>query len=283
MHKTAFACVCVMATTVTAWAGPYAPPAGQSGSTAIAANDPGFVAWASGFQNLVRGPLDIANPGGGLASFGAGSEALGPATGVSSAIVSLGDGGQITLTFAAPLLDGPGFDFAVFENGFSDVFLELAAVEVSSNGSDFARFPAVSLTDVGTQVGSFGALDATNLDNLAGKYRGGFGTPFDLAQLAGVSPLVDVNQIGYVRIVDVVGSINPLLGTLDSLGNLINDPYPTAFSSGGFDLDGVGAIHVVPEPSTAVLALAALAVLACSRSRRRPLTRGAALVSNRWR
>ncbi len=34
----------------------------------------------------------------------------------------------------------------MFENGFADAFLELAFVEVSSNGIDFARFPAVSLT-----------------------------------------------------------------------------------------------------------------------------------------
>ena len=37
-----------------------------------------------------------------------------------------------------------------------------------------------------------------------------------------------------------------LLGTgefLDSKGNVINEPYPTAFASGGFDLDGVGVVN----------------------------------------
>ena len=131
---------------VKALAGPFAPAAGQSGSTAIINTSPQFVEWASGVQTFARGPLDIANPGGGLASFGAAAEALGFAEGNSSHITSLGDGGQITLTFDQPIADGPGFDLAVFENSFSDTFLELAFVEVSTNGSDFVRFPAVSLT-----------------------------------------------------------------------------------------------------------------------------------------
>jgi hypothetical protein len=237
-------------------AGPYAPAAGQPGSTAIANSSQLIVEWANGFENLVRGPLDIANPGGGLATFGTGNEALGFADGNATHVVSLGDGGQITLTFADPIADGTGFDFAVFENGFADAFLELAFVEVSSNGSDYVRFPAVSLTQTNTQLASFGALDPTNLDNLAGKYRGGFGTPFDLAQVAGLSPLVDTDDIHFVRIRDVVGSIDPLLGQQDSLGNRVNDPYPTAFASGGFDLDGVAVMNRIPEPgSMALLAI----------------------------
>jgi len=241
-----------------AWSGPFAPAAGQPGSTAVANTSPDIVGWASGFQDLIRGPQNISNPGGALASQGTGDEALGFADGNASHVVSLGDGGQITLTFPQPLTDGPGFDFAVYENSFADTFLELAFVEVSSNGSDFVRFAATSLTPTSTQVGSFGALDPTNLDNLAGKYRGGFGTPFDLSQLA-ANPLLDVHDVRYVRIVDVIGSINPLLGLHDSLGNLVNDPYPTAFASGGFDLDGVAALHMVPEPGSVML----LALGAC--------------------
>lgn len=261
MRTTLMSAVALLFAVSAAWAGPYAPPAGQAGSTAIGNTSPLFVAWASGFQDLIRGPLDISNPGGGLASFGAGAEALGPTDGNSLHVVSLGDGGQITLSFADAITDGPGFDFAVFENGFADTFLELAFVEVSSNGIDFVRFPTVSLTDTATQIGSFGALDATNLDNLAGKYRGGFGTPFDLGQVAGLVPSVEVSAISFVRLVDVVGSINPALGTLDSWGHLVNDPYPTAFSSGGFDLDGVGIIHAVPEPAGSALFVAATAIL----------------------
>jgi hypothetical protein len=250
----------------TAAAGPFAPPAGQPGSTAIAANSPLFVDWASGFSNLVRGPQDAANPGGAKATAGDPNNALGPA-GSGSSIVSLGDGGQITLSFPRAITDGPGADFAVFENGFADDFLELAFVEVSSNGADFVRFAATSLTQTATQVGGFDPLDATNLDGLAGKYRGGFGTPFDLASIAGKSPVVDPLEIHFVRIIDVVGSINPALATLDSLGNPINDPYPTAFASSGFDLDAVGVLHAVPEPGTWVLL--ATGLVAMLRWRRR--------------
>ena len=269
MRRTFAALTAVLVASSIAWAGPYAPPAGQAGSMAIANTSPLFVEWASGFQNLVRGPLDIANPGGGLASFGSGAEALGPADADPSHVVSLGDGGQITLSFARAITDGLGYDFAVFENGFGSTFLELAFVEVSSNGIDFARFPAVSLTPTATQIGGFGALDATNLDNLAGKYRGGFGTPFDLSHVAGLVSAVDVRQISFVRLVDVVGSINSLLCATDSLGNIVNDPYPTAFASGGFDLDGVGVLNAVPEPAGLALAATAGAIVCWFAIRRR--------------
>ena len=173
------------------------------------------------------------------------------------------------LGFAQPITDGPGYDFAVFENGLSDTFLELGFVEVSSDGNNFFRFPSVSLTPTATQVGSFGVLDPTNLNDLAGKYRVGFGTPFDLQELSGVSPLLDIHDVKFVKIVDVVGSINPLYATLDSVNNPVNDPYPTAFASGGFDLDGVGVINQVPEPAAFVLMLSRTDCLArlCQTSR----------------
>jgi hypothetical protein len=239
-------------------AGPYATAAGQLGSTAISRTDPSFVAWATSAASLTRGPQDINNPGGLLANSGTANDALGPA---GSGIVSLGDGGVITLGFNSPIKNGSGFDFAVFENGFSDLFLELGFVEVSSDNNNFFRFPSVSLTTFATQVGSFGAIDPTNLHNLAGKYRANFGTPFDLEDLVGVSPLLNVNEVRFIRIVDVVGSINPNHATHDSWGNVVNDPYPTAFGTGGFDLDAVGVIHQVPEPAGWTLGLAALSIL----------------------
>jgi len=255
-------------------AGPAA--AGPFLADGIPANSPLFVSWATGVANLTRGPQNISVAGGPFASFGTGAEALGPATGVASAVVSLGDGGSITLAFAAPITNGLGADFAVFENGFksgSRVFAELGFVEVSSNGTNFFRFPSVSLTQTKTQVGAFDSIDPTDINNLAGKHVAGVGTPFDLAELAGVSPLLDVNRITQVRIVDVVGSIDPKYGTLDSQGNIINDPFPTPFASGGFDLDGVGVIHEVPEPASAVLVIAGLASIGIPRLRR---TRSAA-------
>ena len=239
-------------------AGPFAPQAGQSGSTAIAAADPRFVESANSVVNLTRGPENISNPSLGLASFGTPTNALAPSDAAtnSAGVVSLGDGGQITLSFAQPIRNGAGPDFAVFENGFASgglAFLELGFVEVSSDGTNFFRFPATSDTQTPTQVASFGLLDATNLNNLAGKYVAGFGTPFDLSELAGVSPRLDVNDVRFVRIVDVVGSIDPLYATHDSVGNIVNDPWPTPTASSGFDLDAIGVINAVPEPSGLVI------------------------------
>ncbi len=256
----------------TAVAGPFSPAAGEPGSSAVSTTDSRILSWATGFSNLVRGPIDIANPGLGNASFGTGAEAVGPASGIATEVVSLGDGGQITLSFATPITDRPGSDFAVFENGLTFgglYFLELGFVEVSSDGANFFRFDAVSLTQTTTQVAAFDPLDPTDLNNLAGKYVAGFGTPFDLEELAGVSPLLDIHNVNFVRIVDVVGSLAPAHRTLDSLGNPVNDPYPTAFASGGFDLDGVAVLHEVPEPSAALYATVALVSLIVGTARRR--------------
>ena len=46
--------------------------------------------------------------------------------------------------------------------------------------------------------------------------------------------------------VDVIGAIDQSFTNLDSQGNQVNDPYPTPFPSGGFDLDAVGAINFIP-------------------------------------
>ena len=89
---------------------------------------------------------------------------------------------------------------------------------------------------------TFGILDATQLNNLAGKYRGRYGVPFDLNELSGESGL-DINHIVAIRLVDVVGSLSPLWQSFDQEGRIINDPWPTPFETGGFDLDAVGVIH----------------------------------------
>jgi hypothetical protein len=221
--------------------GQFAPPAGHEGTTAIHMDSALFVAWATGCE-VVRGPVNVLFPDGEKASFGEPADATGPAQGNSVNILSLGDGGMATLTFDVAIADGEGFDFAVFENSFSDTFLELAFVEVSSDGEFFVRFPSVSLTDPDTQTGTFGETDCTKIHNLAGKYRQGYGTPFELAELAGI-PGLDIQHITHVRVIDVVGIVDTDHASTDSQGNIINDPWPTPFSSGGFDLDGVGVIN----------------------------------------
>jgi hypothetical protein len=264
---------------VAAMPGPYAPAAGEPGSTAIAYwqdetgsdEDPRILGWASEVTGFVRGPEDISKPGSPLASYGKASDAIGKSDGFSSEnmnVVSLGDGGSITLKFPVPIGNGPGPDLAVFENAFSDTFLELAFVEVSSNGTTFHRFPSISLTQTGTQVGGFGLLDTTYIHNLAGKYRAGFGTPFDLAELAGIDDL-DISMITHARIVDVVGSINSTYGSRDSQGHLINDPWLTNWESGGFDLDAVAYLNVMPEPSVPLILGAGVLVSGLRRRRRR--------------
>lgn len=221
----------------------YPPAAGQMGSTAIPADSPLFVAWATGVA-VTRGLIDISNPelqhnGSNYATYGQPEDALGPPT---NQVVSLGDAGVAILTFDKPITDGPGFDFAVFENGFDDNFLELAFVEVSSNGVDYFRFPSHSQTQTNVQVEGFDPLDPTYINNLAGKYRAFYGTPFNLSELED-NPNLDKNKITHVKIIDVVGSIDPVYARYDSYGNRINDPFTTPFYSSGFDLDGVGVIN----------------------------------------
>jgi len=218
----------------------FAPPVGQAGTTALYKDSSAFITWAN-FCVLQRGLQDISNSAGPRATVGDSSKAIGIA---DNGIVSLGDGGIAICTFAQPIADGPGNDFAVFENSFSDDYLEFAFVEVSSDGINFFRFPPTCNIQDTVQTDSFGTSDATLVNNLAGKYRGSYGTPFDLAELQGTSGL-NANNITHVKIIDVVGSVNPLYTTYDKNNHKINDPWPTAFGSGGFDLDAVGVIHTI--------------------------------------
>ncbi len=256
----------VLAVPAVAVAGPFSGP-----TDGIPSDSPAFVAWAddiieSGTSFAPRGSTSIDETGGfnSLGDLAAGEIADGV------------EPGQLTVSFPFNLADGPGDDFAVFENGFvfpNDPFLvaELAYVEVSSNGTDFARFDSVS-TNVdfeGTFGQSFGGFDATNIDGLAGKHVEGFGTPFDLAALEN-DPLVlagdlDLDDVAFVRLVDIPGN-----GAFtDSLGNPILDAWLTE-GSGGFDFRlgegvGIGAINVVPEPALASVGLLAAGIVARRR------------------
>ena len=252
----------------------YAPPAGTAGTTAMKKDSSAFIAWATGAV-VERGFLQISDTtteidGDNKASFGVAVNATGPAQGSSVDIVSLGDGGMATLTFAQPIANGPGPDFAVFENALDNTFLELGFVEVSSDGVYFVRFPAHSEVQTDTQVFSFGSTDCRYINNLAGKYKQGFGTPFDLSDLP-LDALLNQDAITHVRVIDVIGIVEEAFATHDGQGNIVNDPYPTPFASGGFDLDAVGVIHqqvlglnelsaafsLYPNPSTGFIYLQA--------------------------
>jgi hypothetical protein len=219
--------------------------------------NPLFFAWPENVAEYAPSESvanDFADPG----------KALGPVTGDNFDVVSLGDlgaaaiaagdpPGTLTLEFAQPLHDLTGADFVVFENGHisqSDVggageghvFAELAYVEVSGDGVNFARFPSVSLNPplqslpepLGT---AYASLDTTKVHNLAGKhvnsYGDSWGTPFDLSD-------VGLETITHIRIVDIPGN-----GSFqDGGGNPVYDPWKTS-GTGGFDLEAIGGISTM--------------------------------------
>jgi hypothetical protein len=290
--------VCLTAA-LTALGGPYREP-GINGYVDAATGRPAdplgpaallnpiFRGWAAAVAEYA--PAD--QTWSGLAVWNDPARALGPATGQNFDVVSLGEldreeideglpPGRITLAFGDPgaaedpgaIRNGKGYDFAVFENAFLSQFTtalgslqgqmlaELAYVEVSTNGRDFARFPCVSLT--AGPVGLYGTIEISNVHNLAGKHpnAGGLctGTPFDLEELAGhplvVAGTVDLNDIRYVRLVDVPGSgdfydnatqyVGPGTGpdwTAYPQDHPVYDFWPT-WGSGGFDLEAVGVLR----------------------------------------
>ena len=203
----------------------FSPAADQPDSEAVS-KDAEFSGWVA--------TADVQFGDGVVDKWKKSRQAQGPATAGAYDVVSLGEGGVATLTFDVPIVDGDGPDFAVFENGFSHRFLELAFVEVSSDGEQFVRFPSVYL-GVGP-VGDYGEQETALIDGLAGKYKVGFGTPFDLAVLAG-HPVLP-GPIIAVRIVDIIGDGR----SEDSFGRPIYDPYPTV-DSAGFDLQAVGVLN----------------------------------------
>lgn len=174
-------------------------------------------------------------------------------------VASLGVGGSLTLGFAVVITDGPGADLLVFENAFEagdGVFSEVAFVEVSTDGVHFARFPArysgppAPLPAFGTApFGSYRGLTgaqpvlahvgANPIDPLDPVTAGG--EAFDLWDLrldAGVvAGLVDLQQIHFVRLVDVVAGVD-----VDSCGQLI---YDVGGSSGSADIDAVAVRHAL--------------------------------------
>jgi hypothetical protein len=220
----------------------FDPQIGSVAKFAIQKDSTIIKSWAVNCD-VTRGLQNISDSTSGYTSYGQPSDATGKSDGK---IISLGDGGSAILTFKKPIANGPGADFAVFENGFKATaplaFLELAYVEVSSDGTNYFRFPAISKTDTSTQTNGFGYTDASKLYNLAGKYIANYGTPFDLEELRTIVGL-DVNYITHVKIIDVVGDISAPYATRDSQNNKVNDPWPTPFTTCGFDLEAVAVIY----------------------------------------
>ncbi|MEO0603247.1 MAG: hypothetical protein AAF211_17545 [Myxococcota bacterium] len=208
----------------------YPGAAGSDGSEAVPADVP--VAWGGEATRLDVGEavdeiwVDVAR-------------ALGPADGTSEGVLSIGRGGAVIIELERSVGVGPGPELAVFENGFSDTFLELGRVAVSTDGEHFASFDIAARTS--EPIGPFDNGDPTRLHGLAGVYRQGFGTPFDLDRLWFDEfvrrGFVRLDAIRYVRIEDVVGDG----ADLDAWGRPVHDPYPT-MGSAGFDLDAIGVL-----------------------------------------
>jgi hypothetical protein len=225
--------------------GQFAPQAGLIASTAMHKDSSAFVSWGDSCL-IKRGWINIMDTTLGKPANGLDIDAKGKP---DNLILSLGDAGEAIYYFTNPVTNGPGFDFAVFENGFRNpadsnmAYLELATIEVSNNGEVYYAFKAESYTDSNVQVSGVGEyMDCRKINNLAGKYVAEYGTPFDLEELTPILGL-DVNNIRYIKIKDVIGSLNDDFCSRDGNNQKINDPYPTNFQTCGFDLDGIGIIH----------------------------------------
>jgi hypothetical protein len=235
----------------------------QSGDTYLHPGNyvnPLFFGWADGWVNYEPAP-------GVSPSWQNPDQALDKVTGDNFHIVALGDlsgtqitngvaPGSLTLAFTTPIRNKTGADFVVYENSLvsdggagvaGQVFADLAYVEVSSDGVNFARLPSRSLTPA--VVGPYGTVNASDVFGLAGKhanaYGNSWGTPFDLAWLANhplvINGLVNLDAVTRVRIIDIPGNGS----FLDSTGGPIYDAGFNALfpnGSGGFDLEAVGVI-----------------------------------------
>ncbi|MEO0652979.1 MAG: hypothetical protein AAFZ65_20055 [Planctomycetota bacterium] len=161
-------------------------------------------------------------------------------------VLTLGEQGSLTLGFDVEIVDGPGADLIVSENSFlisgsDQVFAEVLYVEVSSDGSTFARFP-VQYTGNGSEMGAYrgvcGGLpvlanvDTNTISPFDPVVSGG--EAFDLADLADdpavTGGAVDLSAIRFVRLVDVG------VGDTDDAGTPLG-------GFGGADVDAVTVLN----------------------------------------
>jgi hypothetical protein len=148
----------------------------------------------------------------------------------STDVVSLGDGGSITLSFEDNVIvDQPGPDFTVFENAFQvpnvGIFIETGIVSVSDDGVNFFTFPHNPMTFAGfAGVTPVLSNPDNGIDPRNPAVSGG--DSFDLAT-------VGLSQARFVRITDP--------------GSSVSDPgnaFPTpGVGKSGFDLDAIVAVH----------------------------------------
>lgn len=276
--------VCLLLLAKGAAGGPF-----SAASNGLHHTDARLRGWVTGWQDFVRPDTNsggFAHDDAAQAS-GVDEAVLGPPASFldpTAHVLSLGNGGSIVLTFAAPIEDGPGPDFAVFENGFNTdpsffvgtpregdtntyTFAELATVEVSSDGASWVLFPVTYLNSnllfavPVCRTNHFSSQDVTALHNLAGKHVLAYGTAFDLEEVQQDPRVLDgsvnLNDIRYIRLMDVVGDGS----RVDANGRPIYDPYylsdcdstnivpAPASSTDGFDLRGVAVLNFTSKQS----------------------------------
>jgi hypothetical protein len=160
---------------------------------------------------------------------------LGPPYGGGSSaqsldVVSLGDGGSVTLAFTDNrIVDGPGPDFTVFENVFNSpglgFFTEYGVVAASEDGVNFVEFPhSPGPEGLAGRTPVQANPDTTDIDPRDTANAGG--DSFDLATIG-------LASARFVRITDPGAAI-------DDIGNHFPTPGP---GKSGFDLDAVVAVH----------------------------------------
>lgn len=199
----------VSAAAAPAWAGPSDPWLDRVAHF-VAGGSSGF--GADKMPGVVFGPP----VGGGL-------------TAQSTDVVSLGNGGTITVVFRDNVVfDGPGNDLAIYENAFhagsetGPIFTEYASIELSPDGKTWTPVPYDALTGDGL-AGGAAVLSAPDngIDPVAPE---GGGDRFDIGA-------VGLSFVRFVRITDGGDAI-------EDAGNSV----PSA-DKGGFDLDAAAAIH----------------------------------------
>jgi hypothetical protein len=159
----------------------------------------------------------------------------------STSVVSLGNGGEIVVSFAPnAIVDGPGVDFIVFENPFwvggnsNDIYAEPGEVSVSDDGVTWYVFPCNPTQD---PLSPYGTGVAPPYGDCAGwrvvlsSPSNGIspfdpsvsgGDPFDLADIG-------VTRAHYVRIVDKTSEDCPDTGS--------------EVDTNGFDLDAISIVN----------------------------------------
>jgi len=122
-------------------------------------------------------------------------------------VVSLGDGGHVTVAFAGnTIVDGPGVDFIVFENAFDvggdpmNRYAEPGTVGVSQDGATWVDYPCTATAYPWGQCAGwhpvFANADTNTIDPTDPAVAGG--DPYDLAD-------VGLAWARYVRITDRPG------------------------------------------------------------------------------